>query len=216
MKKWFTKTVAGIAIALALGMLAIVTPGGIADLVAQVNRVPGPGIRDITGALYANTEGQKNTYTWSFQNLTLAAAATDFAIIRGSATKTVKISRIVLDGIAASPQGSNIYLLKRSTAASGGSSVAATGVPMDSLFSAATGGVTRYHTSPTVGTLVGTIGAETLYFTSSGGKLTWTWGNRPAFMPTLRGIAQALTLNFGSATVPASATLNLTVETTEE
>lgn len=63
---------------------------------AQVNAVPALGNRDTSGASYANIEGQKASYFAGLGANTPAATPTDIAIVTGSATKLVKVTKVRL------------------------------------------------------------------------------------------------------------------------
>jgi hypothetical protein len=63
---------------------------------AQVNSVPALGNRDAAGASYANIEGQKASYFAGLGGNTPAATPTDIAILTGSSTKTVKVTKVRL------------------------------------------------------------------------------------------------------------------------
>ena len=53
-----------------------------------------------------------------------ASSATDVVVIQGSSTKTVRIRRIVLAGVAGSAAGIEVSLIRRSAGDTGGTSAA--------------------------------------------------------------------------------------------
>lgn len=132
------------------------------------------------------------------------ASATDVFTITGSATKTIRINKIRVTGTTTS--GSAIKtvfnLIKRSTAATGGTRVAATAVPHDSTNAAATATVGHYTANPTVGTPVGTIRsiAGSVSATGiSGGDIVFEFEiNQPII---LRGITEQLAVNLNGVTI---------------
>jgi hypothetical protein len=91
--------------------LAAVSIGAQAQM---VNRITGPSILDQAGASQVNTEGQKASYFASLGSNTPAATPTDVAILTGSATKTIKVTRVTIT-VQATASGAVVYdLVKRS------------------------------------------------------------------------------------------------------
>jgi hypothetical protein len=78
-----------------------------------VNRVTSLPIIDAVGAGQVNIEGQKASYFAGALNNTPAAAATDVAILTGSATKTVKISRVRITVAATAAGQIDVAIIKR-------------------------------------------------------------------------------------------------------
>jgi hypothetical protein len=86
------------------------------------------------------------------------ATPTDMVLITGSNTKTVRALAFYLATTNTAAGSQQFFLIKRSTANTGGTFVAATGVPLDSNNSAPTAVVGHYTANPaTLGTAVGTI-----------------------------------------------------------
>src|SRR6266550_8344389 len=86
-------------------------------------------------------DGAKSTYSAAKVGLVPGSSATDFFTLTGSATKTVRITRITITATttSATPVALDILLLKRSTANTGGTSTGSpTAVPHDSANPAAT------------------------------------------------------------------------------
>lgn len=189
---------------------------------AQVNRVPQlPSQYETTGVLIISNDGQKVTYSASSNGLVAAASATDIWTITGSATKTIKITRIVIGGRATAVANADIVLVKRSAADTGGTSTAPTAVPYDSLQGAATATLAAYTANPTTGTLVGNLGVYQYALgnlTTGVGhdELTLDFGGRAGSKPIiLRGAAEQFGINL--AGVSYSGNLwDITVEWTEE
>jgi hypothetical protein len=147
------------------------------------------------------------TYSASAVAFVPAAAATDVFVIKGSASKTIKITRVEFAVTTTAGSGGLIsaQLIKRSTANTGGTSVTNTATPHDSNNAAATAVVTHYTANPaTVGTAVGTLRAirAEAYNTGIAPTYTiWDFGNRPGQAIYLRGVNEFVTLNFGGATI---------------
>lgn len=171
--------------------------------------------------------GPKATYRAAVTStFNAAAGAAVFFVIQGSSTKTVRVQRIRISGLALTAVAYvNVVAEKYSTAPSGGTPAALVLVPLDSNSAASTVSLCNVYTAaPTEGTLVGTITSVRvlmqaatpaaggvpdiidLEFRNLGGETTGV---------VLRGTAQGLGLAFGTA--PATAvTLSLEIEWTEE
>ena len=189
----------------------LINPSGLAD---RMRSAPGA-----TGIAAVNTEGTKTTYSVGLGGFTPAATATDFLSIVGSGTKTVRVTRISISGIATAAATVEIQLIKRSSANTGGTSSAATVVPHDSNDAGATAAVNSYSANPTgLGTTVGTVRAAKLNLGAAGaaGVVEWNFTTRNSKGLVLRGAAQSLNLNWGGAAVPAGTSLTIDVEFTEE
>lgn len=166
------------------------------------------------------TEGQKATYSFAIgPQTTFAATPNDIFVITGSATKTIRIGKLSLCGTATAATTAEFSLVKRSTAATGGTILnTATVVPNDSTNPAATATFVSYSVNPTPGTAVGVVDAKKLNLGALGaaGCLYWQWGDTNGQQIVLRGVAQQLSINFASATPPAGMSLDVKVELTEE
>src|SRR6266851_3076137 len=65
-----------------------------------------------TGILPVQTESIKTTYSVGVTGFTPAATATDFTTLTGSATKTLRLTRVVISGIATTATTIQIQLIK--------------------------------------------------------------------------------------------------------
>jgi hypothetical protein len=171
-----------------------------------------------TGIAAVNSEGTKASYSVGIVGFTPAATPTDILGITGSGTKTVRLTRIVIAGIATAAATVEIQLIKRSSASTGGSPTTPTIVAHDSNDASATAVVNQYTANPTTGTLVGTLRAEKLNLGAAGaaGRIVWDFTTRNSKGLVLRGAAQSLNLNWGGAAVPSGTSLTIDVEFTEE
>lgn len=172
-----------------------------------------------------NFTGLKASYAASLPIKTATAAGTaPFASIYGSATKTIRVQRIIVSGTCATAAVYGDIIVKKTSAViSGGTATALTAVPKDSSSAASTATNINYYTVlPTPGTVVGAIASQTVFLPITGTPAVdvkpvifdWTaQGMNEA--PVLRGIAQGLELNFGTTTTNAP-TLTITFEYTEE
>lgn len=148
-------------------------------------------------------EKQARTYSAS-ANIAAAAAATDIAILPGSASTTVFVTKVIISGIQTTGGLSDVLLIKRSTANAGGTSAAMTAISHDSADAAATAAPLSYTANPTPGTAVGTfrrgyqpIGAVTSIVNP---VVVYDFGDKGRPI-TLRGVAQGLAVNLNGATL---------------
>ena len=172
-----------------------------------------------------NSLGQKASYAAStaIKGTVLTGTGVWFAIY-GSATKTVRVQRILATvTVATAAVYGDLVVSKRTVAISGGTSSALTRVPLDSNSSAATVSlVNTYSVAPTPGTGGGAIGIImafcpiTATVTNGPGVFDFDWRYRAEMeAPVLRGTAQGLELNFGTTTTNAP-TITVTVWWVEE
>lgn len=177
-----------------------------------------------TGIPSVNTEGTRVTFSagnTGVTGFTPVATPTDFAGVIGSATKTIRVLRVTISGVATAATPILTLLVKRSTANSGSTPVALTKVTHDSNNAALTCTVTTYTTTnPTTGTLVGTVRAKYLNLGAAAGgaagEIVWDFTTRNGQGIVLRGIAEGLFLNWGGAAVPAGTLLTFDFECSEE
>lgn len=144
------------------------------------------------------------TYSAALINLVVAATATDICVLKGSATKTIQVQRITVSGYQATGGTASIALIKRSTANTGGTTGTADGIPHDSLSAAASVAFIGYTANPTLGTLVGLLDAQLVFFgatTAAGDLYVWTPGKDPSQGIVLRGTAQSVAVNLNGSTL---------------
>jgi hypothetical protein len=159
------------------------------------------------------------TYSAAATAVTPAATATDLFTITGSATKSVRIFRVRIDGTQTTTGTVNILLVKRSTANSGGTSSTLSSIPHDASSSAATAVVRSYTANPTLGTAVGTIRSDKVLVpavTALGDELSYVFGESVGTQPiVLRGTGEVLAINLNATTVTGGS-FNASVEWVEE
>lgn len=194
------------------GMTIVIQPGGLgfSPVVSTINGAARATYRAATAALLT----------------TATTLGIPFFIIQGSASKIVKLQRIIISGISLTAVAYiNINLAKYSTAPTGGTATVLAKVPLDSSYPAATANLVQVYTAvPTAGTKVGDISVRR----NMGQATTATAAGVPeeiifdlrssgaeSAAPVLRGIAEGFGVYWQTA--PASApSLQLTVEWTEE
>jgi len=165
------------------------------------------------------TPNSKTTYVAS-GTVVPVTGATDLVTIIGSATKLVKLLRVVFSGtiVTAAINGS-VSIVKRSAADTAGTSTAPTIIPLDSNNAAATAVLAAYTANPTLGTAVGTIWqAKYLYVIAASGNpsvLTIDF-NQLGQAGTLRGVAQQLALNLNAVAFASAGSVDYSFVFTEE
>lgn len=155
-------------------------------------------------------DGTKATYrAASAAVFSSATTATDICTLTGSATKTVRLTKLRVTGVQTTQSEINLFYLKRSTANSGGTSTTLTAVPADSNDAAATATARTYTANPTTGTLVGNIDSFKFVIpvaavganTPQGAPPEEVFGNGPERAIVLRGTGEVFAVNLGSTTV---------------
>ena len=194
---------------------------------AQVNTVPQAGI---TSGYLAKT-----TYSSSFFGFVPFTAATDEVCISGSASKVIRLARISIGGTASSIINVPVTVLRRVSLDTGGVAATTTANPGittqiasrdtgQSPNSAATAVLVSYTTGPTIVDTApvyldsGTMPLPATGTTNGFGNLIFDWSRdieNNVQVPTLRGAAQQICLNF-NGTTPGTALLNGSITWTEE
>lgn len=165
-------------------------------------------------------DGLKNTYSATATGLVSPITPTDIVTITGSATKTIRVLNVEISGTRTAAGTSNVFLLKRSTANSGGTSTTPTAVPHDGQNAAASAVVRAYTVNPTTGTLVANVRVRSVYLSdltanSYSSPAIWDFGSNPGQAVVLRGTGEVLALNLGAVTVAGNA-FNVSLTWTEE
>ncbi len=179
-------------------------------------------------------DSSKRTYSMAMANLVVASSPTTYWQLCGSATSTVRVTRISIAGRQTTAAAADFQLIKTSTAATGGTiasgqpfaSAAVIGNPYDTGTAAGTALVTAWTANPTVGTPIvasagwvwsGQIFLGNLTTTASTAGINIDFGNRPASAIVLRGTAQCLAISSAVGTGPGSGNLmDISEEWTEE
>ncbi len=169
-------------------------------------------------------DGYKATYSAAVNGLVPPASCTDLFVLTGSATKTVRVTRIEISGIATTILDTTVRLMLRLTADSGGTAAALAAYAHDQGNAAATATIATYAGGlPTVND--GTnrvVRASKLLFNlaaptagSESGRLMWDFGDRPGQAMVLRGITQQLAVNLNGVSV-SGGSMDISIEFTEE
>lgn len=167
-----------------------------------------------------NMAASPATYAAAASGLVPAALATDVFTLNGSATKTIRVSKLSVNGVQTTAGQVAISIIKRSTANAGGTSTATTRIPYDSASAAATGTVLSYTANPTtLGTVVGTITASRLFVpgiatATDAQGFSMVTGDVGQQFVTIRGAAENLAVNLNGVTIAGGA-VNVVIEWTE-
>jgi hypothetical protein len=169
--------------------------------------------------------GAKTTYRYSGIAFTPVATPTDFIVISGSATKTCRIKRIALSGVATSQGHIPLQLIKRTTAGTLGSAVltAITAAKHDTNDAAPTCSVSTVGTAnyTTLGTTQGVLAARRLNLPAASGGTFYsptefefsTRMDAPVF---LRGAAELIGINGNGGALPAGTVIDYEIEIEED
>ena len=180
-----------------------------------------PSVAGLQALEIHNVENLRQTYTASVNGLVAASGATDILTIIGSASKTVRVTRIIFTMSTTTAVDVPVQLIKRSSADTGGTSTAPAATPHDSNNAAATAVLAAYTANPSaLGTLVGTAIRSSIYssqstFTSPAEVLDFPLGQNNDQPVVLRGVAQQLAINLGG-TALAGAKVNASITWTED
>lgn len=166
----------------------------------------------------AGIAGGNATYRVAGTGYTAYATPTDLITISGSATKTVVVRLMTIQTQSTSAALQTFYLVKRSTADTGGTSTTPTPVAFNSSRPAPSAVVSLYTAAPTVGTSAGNVQITLIasaVVTSAPGAATFT----PATSVTdfsepfiLRGTGESLCLNYAGAALTPGFTATWFVE----
>jgi hypothetical protein len=194
---------------------------------AQIASVPQVGLT--TGYL------AKATYSSAFFGFVPFTGGTDEICISGSASKVVRINRISLGGTASAIVNLPVTILRRASLDTGGTPATTTANPGvttqiasrdtgQAPNTAATAVLVSYTAAPTIvdsAPVYLDSGTMVLSLTGTGagiGNLIFDWSRdieNNAQVPTLRGAAQQICVNF-NGTTPGTALLNGSIAWTEE
>lgn len=163
-------------------------------------------------------DGQKATYTATISGLATNTAI-DLAALIGSATRTVRCTRVdveLLVTTASTALNADLRLVKRSTAGTPAAPAGTTVVgPLDSYDPAATATAAGYAAAGTAGTQVAVVRQGKIPWAV--GRYTYTWDlGRIARAPVLRGTAEKLVLMQSVALTGGVFQWSITFEFTEE
>lgn len=205
--------------------------------------VPGDTFRALQGASKTFTDsnsnisspvrveevgGSKATYTYTISATAPYATPTDWVVLRGSATKLVKVVRIEFSATATASTAGIVFTIKKHTIANtAGTSTTPAFMLHDSTDAAATGLILLYSVAPTIDATA-TIWKTVRTATQIVAQGTWAATDAPVspyiyqylgepYEPlTLRGVAQECAINFAAAAIPSGGLYDYSITWSEE
>ena len=169
-----------------------------------------------------STNGTRATFRYVAQDITPVATATDVLVLTGSATKVIRVTKVEVVGTATAASIYDHYIVKRTTANTGGTSTNVTAAKSDSADDAQTAALTLYTANPSaVGTGIA-VEAHKTYLSASATPgaaalpSSYEFGVRNDKAIVLRGTSESLAINFNGQAVPTGASLYLSFEWTED
>ena len=174
------------------------------------------GTPGLPGVQSVSIESQKATYSYATASITPAATPTELFNISGATGKVIRIKKIALDLTSTVSGKINVALIKRSTAASGGTSASGTVNQFDSADVTASASILSFTANPTVGTTTSIAEVFSLPSAANPVPIVRDYSNRNDESIILRA-GEFLGINgLGSALPNADARINCTIEWTEE
>ena len=178
-----------------------------------------PLLSNTANVLEVDPTGQKLTYSASITGLAAASAATDIFTIAGSGTKSIRITRITISGVATAATVADVQLIIRSAADTSGTHTTPTSVANDQgNATAATATLLAYTANPSLGATVGQIRSVKVNLGTVTGSSTpqpWTFNTPGAQEINLHGTTQVLAINLNGATITGGS-FDIDIEWTEE
>ena len=169
-----------------------------------------------------STNGTRATFRYVAQDITPVATATDVLVLTGSATKVIRVTKVEVVGTATTASIYDHYIVKRTTANTGGTSTNVTAAKSDSADDAQTAALALYTANPSaVGTGIA-VEAHKTYLSASATPgaaalpSSYEFGVRNDKAIVLRGTSESLAINFNGQAVPTGASLYLSFEWTED
>lgn len=174
-------------------------------------------------ALPVQCDGVKTGYRYAALGFAPVATPTDIVEIQGSATKTVRIRRIRIGGVATAAGNMPVQLVRRSAQDTLGGAVltAIAAMRPDTGYAAATAVVSSIGTANPggLGAQAGGIaGAGRAQLAAAGSgvaanAIEWRFDDNAI---VLRGIAEFLYINMNGAALPAGAVFDIEIDTQED
>ena len=176
-------------------------------------------------AAVTNVGGMKSTFVYSISATAPYTTPTDWIVLRGSATKLLKVVRIEFSGAATAATAGIVFTIRKHTIANtAGTSTTPALLQMDSTDPAPTGTIRLYSVAPTIDasaqvwkTVRTTLAV--LAQTASNvipDRFVWDY-NDAAYEPLiLRGVAQECAINFAGAAIPAGGVYDYSITFSEE
>jgi len=159
------------------------------------------------------------TYQISANNITPATTPTDILTLSGSASKTIRITKIIFTSTQTTAGINNWLIVKRSALNSGGTSSTPTIIPSDSTNPGATAVPVLYSVNPTsLGASVGNVQVQKILSptpsaTTSNDPKIFDFTNSGVDQGiVLRTASELLALNFAGAALPTGLVISVTLQ----
>jgi hypothetical protein len=169
------------------------------------------------------TGGTRATYTYAISATAPYATPTDWIVIRGSASKTVKILHVEISGAATAATEVIFTLNKHTVANTVGTSTTPTPMQHDSADAAATAVVLLYSVAPTINgsatiwkNVRMTLAVAPSATSVNPDRYVWDYAAQPYEPLVLRGVAQEFAINFTGAAVPSGGVYDVAISFSEE
>jgi hypothetical protein len=162
------------------------------------------------------------TYSYRAADFTPAATPTDVLALVGATGKCIRITKIGISGSATAAALLDVYITKRTTLNTGGTSSSPVATKYDSLDGAPSGTLLLYTANASgLGTGTGLEG-DKIYLAVQGTPTSapshWMvdYTGLESKCPILRNASESISINFAGATLAAGTSLYLYIEWTEE
>jgi hypothetical protein len=170
------------------------------------------------------TPNSKATYSYAISATAPYATPTDWIVIRGSATKLVKILRFEFSGVATAATTIVFTLRVHTTANTAGTSTNPAPIQHDSTDAAPTALVLLYTVAPTISGSPGPLLTTVRYMLTvlpaasavQPDRFAIEFGAGPYEPVVLRGVAQEIAINFAGAAIPSGGVYDARFVWTEE
>ena len=188
-----------------------------------IQMTPGSGLT--TPSLLVSTDGAKATYQYSISAFSMQATPTAFVVIQGSATKTVRIKRVRVAGVATAQGNMKIQFSRWSTAGTLGSAVltALTAVKHDINDAAATAAVStvgsaNYGAEGTGSTVPFLCDRIPMGVVATGlvQANEFDFATRSDKALILRGTGDIITISGNGSAVPSGGVVDISIEIEED
>ena len=165
-------------------------------------------------------DGRRSTYSATNNPIASAALATDIAILFGSPTKIIRLTRLQVYMTQTTAGAGNISLIKRTSRNTAGTQLPMSKVRYDSGAATSTATAAYYSANPTVGTQEGVIRIYRGIIPAAATPINnpiinWEWGNGSSSALILNNEFEGIAVNLGGVTF-AGGTFSVCFEWTEE
>jgi len=167
---------------------------------------------------------EKTRATYAYRGADIAPAATpsDVLMLSGAANKIIRVTKIGISGSATAAALVDMYISKRTSTNTGGTSTNPTATKYDSADHTPSATLTLYTANPSSLGTGSALEGDMIYLpadatpTSEPSHWEREYGLGEAKCPILRSADESVSINFAGATLPAGTTFYFYIEWTEE